>query len=228
MAEVAPRRLARVDRRRGRDFRRASAGGLAAQGGGAGALAACCVALTAGVGGLTLVYRLQHEPADRHVERMYGNGQGEPNWAPAKYRFPPPHHEQAGEPQRPAVGVLRRPAAARHAPRRHLAEAGAFDSQLQACVDLSRRKEVLVFIHGFNVGFEDAARRTARIAFDLRFEGAPIFYSWPSQTGLLSYTVDETNVAWTVPHLKEFLLVSLANCMPKRFILSPTVWAIGP
>lgn len=34
----------------------------------------------------------------------------------------------------------------------------------------------------------------------------PIFYSWPSQEGLLSYTIDENNVAWTVPHLKEFLL----------------------
>jgi esterase/lipase superfamily enzyme len=40
----------------------------------------------------------------------------------------------------------------------------------------------------------------------LKFEGAPIFYSWPSQGGLLRYTVDETNVAWTVPHLKQFLL----------------------
>jgi esterase/lipase superfamily enzyme len=32
-----------------------------------------------------------------------------------------------------------------------------------------------------------------------------IAYSWPSQEGLLSYTVDETNVDWTVPHLKDFL-----------------------
>ena len=40
----------------------------------------------------------------------------------------------------------------------------------------------------------------------MKFDGAPIFYSWPSQEGLLAYTVDETNVAWTVPHLKEFLL----------------------
>ena len=34
-------------------------------------------------------------------------------------------------------------------------------------------------------------RRTAQIAYDLKFEGAPIVYSWPSQEGLLSYTVDE-------------------------------------
>ena len=35
-------------------------------------------------------------------------------------------------------------------------------------------------------------------------------YSWPSQEGLLSYIVDETNVAWTVPHLKD-LLVGVAR-----------------
>ena len=40
----------------------------------------------------------------------------------------------------------------------------------------------------------------------MKFDGAPIFYSWPSQGGLLRYTVDETNAAWTMPNLKQFLL----------------------
>jgi esterase/lipase superfamily enzyme len=48
-------------------------------------------------------------------------------------------------------------------------------------------------------------RRTAQIAYDLKFEGPAIAYSWPSQEGLLSYTIDENNVDWTVPHLKDFL-----------------------
>jgi esterase/lipase superfamily enzyme len=56
------------------------------------------------------------------------------------------------------------------------------------------------------VTFENAARRTAQMAYDLKFPGAPVFYSWPSKGGLFKYTVDETNVAWTVPHLKQFLL----------------------
>ena len=34
----------------------------------------------------------------------------------------------------------------------------------------------------------------------------PAFFSWPSQGSLLGYLVDETNVAWSVPHLKEFLV----------------------
>ena len=66
-------------------------------------------------------------------------------------------------------------------------------------------KAVLVFIHGYNVSFEDAARRTAQIAYDLEFNGVPLMYSWPSQASIPGYTVDEVNIRWTVPHLEEFL-----------------------
>lgn len=75
----------------------------------------------------------------------------------------------------------------------------------------SERRELFVFIHGYNVTFEDAARRTAQMHFDLDFQGAPIFYSWPSQGALLEYTIDETNVAWTAPHFKQFLLDVVAQ-----------------
>ena len=53
------------------------------------------------------------------------------------------------------------------------------------------RPEVFVFVHGYNVTFEGAAQRTAQIAYDLKFSGAPIFYSWPSQARTLEYTVDD-------------------------------------
>jgi pimeloyl-ACP methyl ester carboxylesterase len=69
----------------------------------------------------------------------------------------------------------------------------------------SKQKEALVFVHGYNVTFEEASRRTARLAYDLGFNGVPILYSWPSQGKLAGYLVDETNVEWTVPHLKDFL-----------------------
>ena len=55
--------------------------------------------------------------------------------------------------------------------------------------------------------FEDAARRTAQIHYDLKFEGAPVFFSWPANDKLiLTYPADENNVAWSAPHLKQFLL----------------------
>lgn len=86
-------------------------------------------------------------------------------------------------------------------------ERSEFWKKIKLHVQKSTKKEILVFVHGFNVTFEDGARRTAQLAYDLGFDGAPILYSWPSQgkLSLLGYTTDENNVAWTVPHLKEFL-----------------------
>ena len=54
----------------------------------------------------------------------------------------------------------------------------------------SDRKEALVFIHGFNVDFTEAAARTAQLATDLELDGAPLFYDWPSKGEYLSYAAD--------------------------------------
>ncbi len=80
-----------------------------------------------------------------------------------------------------------------------------FFAELRQCVGRSSQKSAFVFVHGYNVTFADAARRTAQIAYDLKFDGAPIFFSWPSQGELLQYAVDETNIDWTAPHLHQFL-----------------------
>lgn len=84
-------------------------------------------------------------------------------------------------------------------------EEDVFVDKLRERVQESEGQEAIVFIHGYNVTFEDAARRTAQLVYDLEFKGAPILYSWPSQGSLGSYLVDESNVEWTVSHLKQFL-----------------------
>jgi len=38
----------------------------------------------------------------------------------------------------------------------------------------------LVFVHGFNVDFNEALFRAAQIAFDLKFQGAVLLLSWPA------------------------------------------------
>jgi len=52
-------------------------------------------------------------------------------------------------------------------------------------------KAMLIFVHGYNTGFEYAALRTAQIAHDLRFPGIPFFYSWPSANQVTGYWQDE-------------------------------------
>ena len=52
-------------------------------------------------------------------------------------------------------------------------------------------KALLVFVHGFNTGFSEAAVRTAQMAHDLNFPGLAFFYSWPSANHVQSYWQDE-------------------------------------
>lgn len=75
----------------------------------------------------------------------------------------------------------------------------------------SQRREVLVFVHGYKVTFNDAALRAAQLAHDLAFPGVTALYSWPSEGELEKYPVDEANVGWTVPHFQHFLTLLLAQ-----------------
>jgi len=52
-------------------------------------------------------------------------------------------------------------------------------------------KALLIFVHGFNMGFPEAALRTAQMAHDLKFPGIAFFYSWPSANQIRSYWQDE-------------------------------------
>lgn len=86
-----------------------------------------------------------------------------------------------------------------------------FFAELRRQVARSPKKEVFVFVHGYNVTFEAAALRTAQMKSDLEFKGAACFYSWPSQGGLLQYTRDEENVRYTLTHLRQFLDLIVAQ-----------------
>jgi len=65
--------------------------------------------------------------------------------------------------------------------------------------------DIVIFIHGFNVTFASAIRRTAQIAYDLKFKGVPMAYSWPSLGEKSGYMYDEDSVQSSVPHLVAFL-----------------------
>jgi esterase/lipase superfamily enzyme len=121
-----------------------------------------------------------------------------------------PKSHAVGEVESPSVLRLEiREDASKHVVLRgteRLADA-RFYEQLRERVAASPERELFVFVHGFNVSFEDAARRTAQIHYDLKFSGAPIFFSWPAHDKfLITYPADEKNVAWSAPHLKQFLL----------------------
>jgi esterase/lipase superfamily enzyme len=72
---------------------------------------------------------------------------------------------------------------------------------------------ILVFIHGYNSSFADAARRAGQLSYDLKFPGSTVLFSWPSRAATLEYTVDEQSAEWSIPDMKE-VLASVATIAP--------------
>jgi esterase/lipase superfamily enzyme len=52
-------------------------------------------------------------------------------------------------------------------------------------------KSLLIFVHGYNMSFAEAAMRTAQLAHDLKFPGLAFFYTWPSASRARAYIKDE-------------------------------------
>lgn len=67
------------------------------------------------------------------------------------------------------------------------------------------KNQSIVFIHGYNMGFDHALYRTAQIGYDLQFDGAAFAYSWPSGGGLSSYIYDRDSAQAAERYLYEFL-----------------------
>ena len=73
-------------------------------------------------------------------------------------------------------------------------------------INNSKYKSALIFVHGYNVSFEDAARRTGQITYDLNFDGLSVFYSWPSDGKTAKYMDDEADIQWSQTNIERFLL----------------------
>jgi len=81
------------------------------------------------------------------------------------------------------------------------------------------KRHALVFLHGYNVSFEDAARRSAQIATDLPFPGPTAFFSWPSRGRLIGYAADADAIEYSKPMIAEFLIGFVRNTGADRIHL---------
>lgn len=110
-------------------------------------------------------------------------------------------------PDRHTVGTVERPSwftlEFRENPDRHvvvlrlerLAQA-EFRATLVESVKRHGRRAILLFVHGYNVTFPEAVRRTAQLAFDLGGSMIPVCFSWPSAGRLFHYAGDRENAEW--------------------------------
>jgi esterase/lipase superfamily enzyme len=86
-----------------------------------------------------------------------------------------------------------------------------FREELQKRLDRATKKEVILFIHGFNNTFEEAGLALADIWHFSGRLGVPIFYTWPAANkGLFGYFSDKESGEFTIYHLKEMLRILAA------------------
>ncbi len=67
-------------------------------------------------------------------------------------------------------------------------------------------RNVLVYIHGFNTSFDEAAKRAAQLGFDLKVPGITAFYSWPSLANITAYVGDLSRIEASEQMLADFLV----------------------
>jgi esterase/lipase superfamily enzyme len=94
-----------------------------------------------------------------------------------------------------------------------------FMRQLGA-TDADQESNLLLFVHGFNVTFEDAALRTAQLAHDLQFRGKAMFYSWPSAGTVTGYWEDEDSSRISAQRFEKLLADLLAVGFKHIYIIT--------
>ncbi|MEF3366017.1 alpha/beta hydrolase [Methylocystis sp. 9N] len=81
---------------------------------------------------------------------------------------------------------------------------GAVASHVSGRVGNSR--DVLLYVHGFNTGLDDARFRLAQIVADGGFSGVPALFAWNSRGGLFNYESDKEAATVSRDALEKFLL----------------------
>jgi esterase/lipase superfamily enzyme len=87
--------------------------------------------------------------------------------------------------------------------------AQSFVDELSACMTqlVGPSREILLYLHGYNVSFKDAAIRAAQIGRDLGIAGPVVFFSWPSFAMAPFYAPDEASIDRTRRGFIEFIRV---------------------
>lgn len=91
-----------------------------------------------------------------------------------------------------------------------------FLDEVTALVSRSDEHDALVFVHGFNTSFDDAALRVAQLAYDLGFQGPAVLFTWPSQGKLFDYIKDQRNADLSAKPLKDLLLALSQEAKVRR------------
>ncbi len=119
-------------------------------------------------------------------------------------------------PRNHVAGELEQPSSGAPVPKDHFTVTQARRLELpvikaEVAAAIARRapadRDVLVFIHGYNTTFADAALRFSQIIHDSGFKGVPVLFTWPSRGELLAYPYDRESALFS----RDFLEASLRS-----------------
>lgn len=152
-----------------------------------------------------LFYATDRAPSAVGEEHFSGK-RGEMGFGLAAVGIPPGH--RMGRHEKPSVFKFEWSADER----KHIAVRGVsplgieeFYERLASSVAESPDASLMVFVHGYNAAFAQAAQVVAQFTTDLKFPGPVLLYSWPSQGSLTGYKVDENNAEWSQSHFAQVL-----------------------
>lgn len=142
----------------------------------------------------------------KRPHRFYGNGRGALEMGVAEVTVPYSH--QASEIE--DFSILRLefgPNPSKHIVLKSVTPVAGegFFADMNATLAEAGSTEAFVFVHGYNVKFDAAAKRAAQLAVDINFQGVPILYSWPSRGRIGGYFSDAAVVRLSGRRLTTFL-----------------------
>lgn len=149
---------------------------------------------------VTIYVATTREPAENRVEGYTREREDELSYAEFVISIPPNH--VPGEIEWPLsrkarpdedFTVLRHTALSR----------AAFDSRIGRAARESGK--AAMFVHGFNVSFQEAVFRIAQLSADSNISGVPILFSWPSQARIFDYVTDKESATFSRDGLTDVL-----------------------
>jgi esterase/lipase superfamily enzyme len=164
------------------------------------------------------IFYVTNRAPDSDGEHYFSSARGDINFGTSHISLPPGH--VMGRHEEPSLLKFE----TGHDPNKHIKlldvtrmSRDDFAKRLGDAVAASPGHKLMIFVHGYNTEFSQAARTVAQFAADLKFNGPVVLFSWPSQGSLTGYTVDETNAEWAQSHFQE-LMTALLERIPAQHI----------
>jgi esterase/lipase superfamily enzyme len=88
---------------------------------------------------------------------------------------------------------------------------------------LAPRRDLLLYVHGYNTSFETAALDAVRLSDGISFDGTTMLFTWPSRAKLLDYGYDRESAMWSRDALERVLAALLESSVGTIHIVAHSI-----